>query len=111
MHRSRIRQRLLSVLAAVAVAMPMVIAAPVIPEAMAAAPSGIGFTQEGCNNPGALTLPNGSGDFICPDANYTTGNLGKNWAELDLVPLRVTVSASNSAAASSTFCRSFRRPS
>ncbi|HJQ49621.1 MAG TPA: hypothetical protein VJ838_03830, partial [Gaiellaceae bacterium] len=77
----------------------------VVGTASAAVPSGIGFTQQGCNNPGGgvLTLPNGSGQFICPDADYTTGNLGKNWSELDLVPLRVTVSASNSAPSSSTF--------
>ena len=73
------------------------------PSANAAIPAGIGFTQEGCNNPGGLVLPNGSGDFICPDADYTTGNLGKNWSELDLVPFRVTVGASNSAPSSSTF--------
>jgi hypothetical protein len=77
----------------------------VVGTASAAIPNGIGFTQEGCNNPGGgvLTLPNGAGQFICPDADYTTGNLGKNWSELDLVPLRVTVSASNSAQSSSTF--------
>jgi hypothetical protein len=75
------------------------------PSADAAIPNGIGFTQEGCNNPGggALTLPNSDGKFICPDADYTTGNLGKNWSELDLVPFRVTVSAGNSAPTSSTF--------
>jgi hypothetical protein len=75
------------------------------PAANAAIPSGISFTQEGCNNPGggALTLPNSDGKFICPDADYTTGNLGKNWAELDLVPFRVIVDAGNSAPATSTF--------
>jgi hypothetical protein len=92
--------------AALAVGLSIAVAvslSAVVGTASAAIPSGIGFTQEGCNNPGGLVLPNGSGDFICPDANYTTGNLGKNWSELDLVPLRVTVSASNSAAGSSTF--------
>jgi len=92
--------------AALAVGLSIVVAfslSAVVGTASAAIPNGIGFTQEGCNNPGGLVLPNGSGDFICPNADYTTGNLGKNWSELDLVPLRVTVSASNSASSSSTF--------
>jgi hypothetical protein len=50
------------------------------PSANAAIPAGIGFTQEGCNNPGNLVLPNGSGDFICPNADYTTGNLARTGA-------------------------------
>jgi hypothetical protein len=57
----------------------------------------ISFTLEGCRNDGTITLPNGSGDFICPDADYTTGNLGKGWNELDLVPHRLTTSAGNQA--------------
>src|SRR5512136_2646679 len=55
----------------------------------------ISFTLEGCRNDGTITLPNGSGQFICPDAAYTTGNLGKGWNELDLVPHRLTTSAGN----------------
>jgi len=40
-------------------------------------PSQVNFTLAGCRNDGSITLPNGSGKFICPDAAYTTGNLGK----------------------------------
>ena len=46
-------------------------------------PSSVNFTLEGCRNDGTIALPNGSGKFICPDAAYTTGNLGtarlKHW--------------------------------
>jgi hypothetical protein len=65
--------------------------------------AGISFTLEGCRNNGDVTLPNGNGDFICPDAAYTPGNLGKGWNELDLVPYRLTVTAGNSAGALQTF--------
>ena len=54
------------------------------------------------NNNGTITLPNGSGQFVCPDAAYTTGNLGKGWNELDLVPFRLRASAGNSAPAPDT---------
>src|SRR3954451_23346571 len=55
-------------------------------------PDHVQVTIEGCRLPAGATLPNGNGDFICADANYTTGNLGKNWNELDLVPHRLTTS-------------------
>ena len=74
-----------------------------LPAATAADPQQVNFTHEGCRNNGTITLPNGSGDFICPDAAYTTGNLGKGWNELDLVPYRLTSSAGNAAPASQTF--------
>src|SRR5512143_1038822 len=54
----------------------------------------ISFTLEGCRNDGTIILPI-NGQFICPDAAYTTGNLGKGWNELDLVPHRLTTSAGN----------------
>ena len=73
------------------------------PAALAADPSGVSFTLEGCRNDGSITLPNGSGDYICPDSAYTTGNLGKGWNELDLVPFRITSKAGNSAPANQTF--------
>jgi hypothetical protein len=98
----RRRSKAFVAVASVVGALVPVVLIAAAPSANAAIPNGIGFTQEGCNNPGGLVLPI-AGKFICPDADYTTGNLGKNWAELDLVPFRVTVSASNSAAASSTF--------
>ena len=52
------------------------------------------YTIEGCRNDGSITLPSTNnaegGGFVCPDAAYTTGNLGKGWNELDLVPFRLT---------------------
>jgi hypothetical protein len=71
--------------------------------AIAAAPDHVGVTLEGCRNNGTIALPNGSGQFVCPDAAYTTGNLGKGWNELDLVPHRLTVDAGNAAPASQTY--------
>lgn len=67
------------------------------------AQTGVSFKIEGCRNDGSITLPNGGGEFICPDAAYTTGNLGKGWNELDLVPHRITANAGNSAPASQTY--------
>ncbi|MFD1733597.1 hypothetical protein ACFSC4_24265 [Deinococcus malanensis] len=63
------------------------------------------FTLEGCRNDGSpvITLPNSSGDFICPDSAYTSGNLGKGWNELDLVPHRLTMSVGNQANATTSF--------
>ncbi|MCW3046201.1 MAG: hypothetical protein JWO74_485, partial [Solirubrobacterales bacterium] len=66
------------------------------PRAHAAAdPNHVSFTLEGCRLPAGATLPNGSGKFICPDAQYTTGNLGKSYNELDLVPHRLTAANGN----------------
>ena len=48
------------------------------------------FTLEGCRLLSTTTLPNTDGKFLCHDSEYTTGNLGKNWNELDLVPFRIT---------------------
>jgi hypothetical protein len=65
------------------------------PAVAAAAPDPVqvNFTLEGCRLPAGEQLPNGNGDFICADADYTTGNLGKNWNELDLVPYRLHASS------------------
>jgi hypothetical protein len=71
--------------------------------ANAADPQQVNFTLAGCRNNGSITLPNGSGQYICPAAAYTTGNLGKGWNELDLVPFRLTASAGNSAPATQTY--------
>ena len=53
-------------------------------------PVQINFTLEGCRlgtfDPVTLT---------CLDADYVTGNLGKSWNELDLVPHRVTLRNDN----------------
>ncbi len=73
-------------------------------EAVAASPyPGLSFTLDGCRNNGTIVLPNGSGQFICPDAAYTTGNLGKGWNELDLVPYRLFADAGNSAPDTQTY--------
>jgi len=70
--------------------------------ATAADPDHVSFTLEGCRNDGSFTLPIG-GKYVCDDSDYTTGNLGKNWNELDLVPHRLTAAAGNSAPASQTY--------
>ncbi|PSW08694.1 hypothetical protein C9J01_22810 [Photobacterium rosenbergii] len=67
-------------------------------------PMTVQFTLEGCRNDGnptlidgSNTLPNAEDNFTCQDPNdlggndtpYTSGNLGKGWNELDLVPHRL----------------------
>src|SRR5258708_39110031 len=60
-------------------------------------PDHVTASPAGCRNNGGITLPDGGGYFIChPDTPntpstdvYTGGDLGKNWAELDLVPFRL----------------------
>ncbi|NTU82844.1 MAG: hypothetical protein HGA45_26340 [Chloroflexales bacterium] len=67
-------------------------------------PNTVQFTLEGCKNNGSITLPNADGNFVCPDpgtlggnnTDYTTGNLGKGWNELDLVPHRLISQNGNS---------------
>ncbi len=71
--------------------------------AAAAEPTAVSVTLSGCRNDGTIALPNSSGAFICPDAAYTTGNLGKGWNELDLVPYRVKLNAGNSAPTTQTY--------
>lgn len=66
-------------------------------------PQQVQFTLEGCRNDGSITLPNSGGKFICPDGAYTSGNLGKGWNELDLVPYRLTADTGNPAPASQTY--------
>src|SRR5207244_8225692 len=73
--------------------------------AAATDPSGVSFKLAGCKIPSGTTLPI-SGKFICADADYSEGNLGKGWNELDLVPLRITMDAGNSAPSTQTY--SFR---
>lgn len=55
----------------------------------------ITFELEGCDFYSGLTLPIDFGGSIgtkyaCPQTEYTHGNLGKGWNELDLVPFRLT---------------------
>jgi len=62
----------------------------------------VSFRLQGCDLPVATTLPI-SGKFICPDADYSDGNLGKNWNELDLVPHRILITAGTNAPATQTY--------
>jgi len=98
----RRRQALLVVPALV---LGMVPAALVVTASSAGAaagdPVGVSVTLEGCR--GSTGSFPAAGPFVCPDADYTTGNLGSGWNELDLVPHRLTLSAGNSAPASQTF--------
>jgi hypothetical protein len=84
-HRSRMVPRVAFLFLAWALALPAL--------ASAADPDHVQFTLEGCRLPAGATLPNSSGQFVCADADYTPGNLGKNWHELDLVPHRLTAEA------------------
>jgi len=98
----------LSVVTTLAVGLGL--AGPALPAAQAARapqpagdPTSVSFTLEGCRNDGTIALPDAGGDYVCPDGAYTPGNLGKGWAELDLVPYRLTAKAGNSAPADQTY--------
>ena len=114
---AKVKERsLTAMLATVTLLSALIVALPASPANAADPPSGISFTLEGCNLPvnnqtglPQYTLPL-NGKFVCNDQtwsgandDYTTGNLGKSWNELDLVPYRVVVSAGNSAPPSSSF--------
>jgi hypothetical protein len=79
-------------LARVAVAGMVAAILPALPMSAAnAVASNPGYTLEGCRQTSPpITFPD-AGPFICPTPAYTTGNLGKGWNELDLVPHRVTL--------------------
>ena len=62
----------------------------------------VNTTLEGCRNDGTILLPIG-GKFVCPDAAYTTGNLGKGWNELDLVPHRLTTTLGSQTTATTDY--------
>jgi len=72
-------------------------------QAIAADSVAVTYKLEGCRNNGSVVLPNGGGQYICADSLYTSGNLGKGWNELDLVPHRATLIAGTSAPATQTF--------
>ena len=60
---------------------------PQVAEAAAPDPNHVAFALEGCR------LENGTfieATVTCTDPAYTSGNLGKEWNELDLVPHRLT---------------------
>ena len=69
--------------------------------AVAAGPAGISFNFQGCHGNESM-LPAGD-PYVCPTADYVSGNLGKQWRELDLVPMRLTAAANGSAPASQTY--------
>lgn len=60
-------------------------------------PDGVQFTLSGCRQEAGAVIPSGDPLVapLCEDGAYTTGNLGKMWAELDLVPHRLKVSKQN----------------
>src|SRR5207237_10591326 len=69
----------------------------------------LSFTLSACRLPDSnhdgipdYTLPLG-GKFVCNDADYTSGNLGKSWNELDLVPHRLTSQAGSQADATTDY--------
>lgn len=92
------RLRTAAVLGAVGL-LAIVLPAVLRPASAAGDPVQVNFDLRGCNNDGSpvIALPDGNGDFICPDSEYDNGNLGKNWSELDLVPHRVTMKNNGSA--------------
>ena len=97
------QSRSLAGIAVLALVVSLLSGALLTPAAAASTYDGLSFRLQGCDLPVSTTLPNGSGDFICPDAAYTDGNLGKNWSELDLVPHRILIDAGNSAPAQQTY--------
>lgn len=60
-------------------------------------PEGLQFTLSACRQEAGDIIPSGDPLIapICEDGAYTTGNLGKLWAELDLVPHRLILTKQN----------------
>ena len=84
------------------VAAPQVVPSALRPQTTEAAsdPVHVAFTLEGCR------LENGAfieATVTCEDAAYTSGNLGKEWNELDLVPHRLTTELGSQADATTTY--------
>ncbi|MEA2220073.1 MAG: trimeric autotransporter adhesin [Solirubrobacteraceae bacterium] len=69
---------------------------PAAASAQVADPDHVQFTLEGCR-PNADVSFLAMGPFVCPNADYTTGNLGKFWNEGDYVPFRVTANSNGPA--------------
>jgi hypothetical protein len=99
LSKAKSKTSVVAMLAVVAsLLLPVLSAAP----AQAAAPDHVNSTIAGCKPTAGSyqTTP----QVICTNnGNYTTGNLGKSWNELDLVPYRVTMDAGNAAPASQTY--------
>ena len=106
-HRSRGRGRISVAATAVLALLAALIPGALFASVQAYTPPGnkIQFTFEGCRNNGDIVLPIDFGPagqkYACLDPVYTTGNLGKGWNELDLVPHRLITT--NSAGTASTF--------
>jgi len=73
--------------------------------AAADAPAFINVTFEGCR--GSVDSFPADADteeeFVCQDNEYTTGNLGGGWHELDLVPHRVTLESGTQSGVTTTY--------
>lgn len=91
-----------SVVAMMAVLASLLLPVLAAPSASAADASHVNSTLAGCKpTAGSYTT---TPQVICTNnGNYTTGNLGKSWNELDLVPYRMTLSATNAAPATQTY--------
>lgn len=66
-------------------------------------PNQVQTNLDGCRFFTGLTLPDSLGNYICPDSAYVSGNLGKGWNELDLVPHRLTTQVGNQASATTDY--------
>lgn len=80
---------------------PAVVLGTAGPAGAASDPAHVTFTLEGCRGNAGL-FPQ-QGPFVCDDSLYTTGNLGKGWNELDLVPHRLTTTLGSQTAATTTY--------
>jgi hypothetical protein len=103
MNFARVRNRTMAEFVIVALLLTVASLFVVVPAAEATAPNGVSFTLEGCRNPALSSYNPTIGDLVCNTADYTTGNLGKSWNELDLVPYRITTKAGNSAPSSQAY--------
>ena len=83
------------------------VATAVVAGSASAQGTAVSFKLEGCRQeflPDDYDLE--ANGFLCDqlgEDGYVTGNLGKRWNELDLVPHRVTTSAGNAAPLSQTY--------
>ena len=101
-------QRFVAIASSLLLSLALVVPAAAVPTgsptvsvlASAGDPDSVSFTLEGCRLPAGSALP---ATLICADSQYTTGNLGKSWNELDLVPHRLTARANTSAPSSQTY--------
>jgi hypothetical protein len=99
--RTRRRTSALGVAALTAGLVPVVMLATTIAATAGTDPVHVSFTLEGCRGDAGLFAA--TGPFVCPDNLYTTGNLGKGWNELDLVPHRLTTTLGSQSDATTTY--------